>query len=131
VVDCTNKWSESDIPGFTLQSAICVDDLIFMEGQWGVGDESSTSMIGIFDPSINDFPWRITFLHPGAFTYDGTHLWIARTTDNTLHALDPKSPSKVTRFPLAINPKKLIYDGARLWILDAAGNKVQYLLIRQ
>ena len=130
VKDCTGQWRENDLTDFTLRAAICVDDRIFMTGERQMG-AATDSVLGEFVPMIDELIPPMLFIHPGAFTFDGQYVWIIRLTDHTVHAIDLARQREEARYFIAASVEQLHYDGQRLWLMDAAGKKIQYLLLRE
>jgi len=130
VNDCTGQWRENDLPDFTLRAATCVDDRIFMTGDRQMG-AAADSVLGEFVPMIDTLIPPMPFIHPGAFTFDGQYVWIIRLTDHTVHAIDLARQREEARYFIAASVEQLHYDGQRLWLMDAAGKKIQYLLLRE
>ncbi len=130
VNDCTVQWRENNLTDFSLRAAICVDDRVFMTGDRQMG-AAVDSVLGEFVPMNDTLIPSMSFIHPGAFTFDGKYVWIVRPTDHTIHAIDLARQREEARYFIAASVEKLAYDGARLWLMDATGKKIQYLLLRE
>ena len=66
-------------------------------------------------------PWAD---HPYGVSSDGTHVWVANTSDNTVTELNASDGSVVQTIPWAATPYGVSSDGTHVWVTNSYDNTV-------
>jgi YVTN family beta-propeller protein len=94
------------------------------------GSPGSTTVLSVEQVAMNqwwDDPLRQITLELGAqaeprgLAFDGTHIWVASTGDDTVRKIDPLSGDIVhtVDLPEGARPWRLTFDGSHIWVTRA------------
>ncbi len=63
---------------------------------------------------------------PAGMAFDGTNMWVANATDNTVTELSPNGTT-IGTFDVGSDPQGIAFDGANMWVANATDNTVTEL----
>jgi len=62
-----------------------------------------------------------------SITFDGAHIWVATSFDNSVTKLKASDGSFVGRYRVGDSPEGMAFDGANIWVSNSADNTVTKL----
>ena len=78
---------------------------------------SDGSVLGVYAPAI--IPWDVIF--------DGTHIWVSNTVNNTVSKLRPSDGIVLGTFPTGRVPYRLLAHAGYIWVVNRQDNTVSVL----
>lgn len=64
---------------------------------------------------------------PIGLVFDGTNIWVANSTDNTVTKMRASDGASLGTFTVGASPRRVAYDGTNIWVSNWNGNSVTKL----
>ena len=88
-------------------------------------DPASGSADPVFTDSVSDPAAKTRRSSPIGLAYDGTRVWLANRSTNTVWAIDPDTAMASAPLQVGIGPVAMAFGNRRLWVANQDDNTVQ------
>ncbi len=67
-------------------------------------------------------------ISPRGVAFDGTHIWIVNSDDNSISKMDIVTNAVVATVQVGEKPRGVAFDGTHIWVANSEDNSVTKIL---